>query len=734
MTKVACSKKRGIVWNKLLRLFGWLCLICICTIPRTYAYNKHVTKHAGNIDTSQIHDLKRVNEVVTKETDHKAIESKGDHVKGKNVKAQHDDSKSNPKPIPVINKTQKDTIKSNGLSLKENKEDERLTRDFLDIRTKILAKATSLGKKHQDAIVAVVIITCTFAIVILFIHGAIENKIEDSGDQFLKNAYNMCFKQIALICLINLVLWLFMQTRMATLIDSYISSQYSSIYYAANNIKSVTESVFEALLSICIILLLWYIIYVIYFQFVVRRIASWMAKVDNSDILTTSKEIEFLERSWMSYIFYRGVISKAQYLSSRFEFIENLSAIKNKNVELCGYYFMEYMRANILKLAVKMFRPPTEMFLLIMLLVTLFRKAFDFNGVLEVIVVCALFVFCTLSMIFFYLHISHIESQLYPRFLSQYLMYKHNMSSDNLVENQDNFILPAYKCSSSAEPCSHVDSFYNGLEATNNHENLFIFKSRGPVVAFKFFEVTTFSFLMLLSFWAYLVQQHRETWLKSYIWGNYMIACCFLCNAVLLPKLLYSIIIVTKTGMLIDVDMVEIVYESRKSENTKHAIELIDALNLDGAYAYIINRGDEEWRDLLVQLKTCPSGVQKHLDVIWCQLDAKKEGYISASKAMQFLSSQGIVTNPHKRAKKFLEAFMRTQWGKLNQQEFFLLGLVVKNLIIHPLKEEKMKLLFEQVYCIPWGSPYGITLESLQSIERHVSLYCMTTRAHTAWY
>ncbi|UKK02702.2 hypothetical protein MACK_002798 [Theileria orientalis] len=575
----------------------------------------------------------------------------------------------------------------------------------------------------STVVVGVIILTSTFAILMMTLFKIIESKIEDTQDLFLKNAFNMCFRQIALIGVINLVLWLILQTRIATKLDNLIFKQNRNLPHLKNNANSIVEPIFECLLSISVILLAWYLVYVIYFQFIVRRTIAWMRKTDNSDVLTTAKELEFLEKSFCNRLWNRSVLKRGNFLANRFEFIDNINAMSLPKNDPGGYYFMEYLRANLLDISVQMLRFPREVFVFVILFSIILRNTLNFEGMNEVMVLSVFSTLCALSMLSLHIYVFLIEDKLYPSKLSQYLILKHNTNDMEISKFFNQSLLPPYKLAQlEDEPNNFLTKLVHGDAPVNKHEDLFLFKSKGPKILVKLFELICFSLMIILAIWVYLVQQHQNTWLIDFRFGNPIILCNLGIVAFLIPKILYSLIVVGKTGLLIELDTLEKVWESNRSNNTRHAMELIDALNLDAVETSLKRNGDTYWRHLLAKLKTSPLAVQKQMNDIWCSLDSKKKGVIGMTKILRFMSSQGLQITNKKRIKEFIKSFTRTKPYTLTEEEFLVLGLVVKQIIVIPLDISQMKILFEQVYGIPWTSAYGIDSDSLQTIIKHLGL------------
>lgn len=193
--------------------------------------------------------------------------------------------------------------------------------------------------------------------------------------------------------------------------------------------------------------------------------------------------------------------------------------------------------------------------------------------------------------------------------------------------------------------------FVHGDGPVNKHENLFVFKSKGPKILAKLFENLCFGFLLVLSICVYLIQQHGDTWLKQYRFGIFVVFVSTIVIGFLTPKILYSLIVISKTGLLIDFETVEKVWESNRSNNTRHAMEIIDALNLDYVMNSLNTKGETYWRHLVGKLKTSPLAVQEQMSEVWRSLDGRKKGYIGMEKILRYISSQGLQFSNNKKIK-----------------------------------------------------------------------------------
>ncbi|CAD2100786.1 conserved Plasmodium protein, unknown function [Plasmodium vinckei brucechwatti] len=186
--------------------------------------------------------------------------------------------------------------------------------------------------------------------------------------------------------------------------------------------------------------------------------------------------------------------------------------------------------------------------------------------------------------------------------------------------------------------------------------------------------------------------------------------------------LLFSNIII-KTGYLIDTKLLERVWEFERSDNIKRISELIDAIKIKSTLHAVKEGGDLFWKQLLIKSSTVPSNIQEKMFSIWVGLDEENRGVINSDKILKFLKSQGINLTSENDIKEFLEVFDRNNKNGLNQEEFFVLIIIVKQILVELLDINAVQSLFEEVYGIPWNSLSSIDVNSLKRILSELNLH-----------
>ncbi|EWC86233.1 hypothetical protein PFNF54_04963 [Plasmodium falciparum NF54] len=179
---------------------------------------------------------------------------------------------------------------------------------------------------------------------------------------------------------------------------------------------------------------------------------------------------------------------------------------------------------------------------------------------------------------------------------------------------------------------------------------------------------------------------------------------------------------VTKTGYLIDTKLLEQVWEYERSDNIKRISEFIDAIKIKSTLHALKEGGEIFWRQLLIKSSTVPSNIQEKMFSIWIGLDEENRGIIDSSKILKFLKSQGINLTSEHDIREFLEVFDRNNKNGLNQEEFFVLIIIVKQILVELLDINAVQSLFEEVYGIPWKSLSSIDVNSLKKILTELNL------------
>lgn len=173
---------------------------------------------------------------------------------------------------------------------------------------------------------------------------------------------------------------------------------------------------------------------------------------------------------------------------------------------------------------------------------------------------------------------------------------------------------------------------------------------------------------------------------------------------------------ITKTGYMIDTKLLEKVWEYERSDNIKRISEFIDAIKIKSTLHALKEGGDVFWRQLSIKASTVPPKIHEKMLGIWTSLDEENRGVIYAPKILKFLKSQGINLVSEDDIQEFLDVFDRTNKKGLNQEEFFVLILIVKQILVELLDINAVQSLFEEVYAIPWKSPSAIDVNNLKKI------------------
>ncbi|KAL8269875.1 hypothetical protein Esti_006207 [Eimeria stiedai] len=107
---------------------------------------------------------------------------------------------------------------------------------------------------------------------------------------------------------------------------------------------------------------------------------------------------------------------------------------------------------------------------------------------------------------------------------------------------------------------------------------------------------------------------------------------------------------------------------------------------------------------------------------MWASLDEEHLGQIDRPKLFKFLKSQGLTLRTESDVNDFLQVFDRTNKGGVDEEEFYVLVIVVKQLLMEPLDKDALRALFEDKYGIPWAAPTGIEINTLSRILSELGL------------
>ncbi|GIX65233.1 uncharacterized protein BcabD6B2_46680 [Babesia caballi] len=543
-----------------------------------------------------------------------------------------------------------------------------------------------------------------FAILVLVLTlvSDIEMRIQ-AKDEFMRQAVDISVRQVALMSLVTLSIYIVMHTDLANQLDVYFTRELAHI------------EVFDTLMQISFFLFCFFFVFCIYIALVTTRNTRFMRKVDEADVVTTAKEFDFVKGSLLHCC--SSVIDKTKYLVNRMEFSE---AVKQRGYsDNSGCFFMEYLRASFIQVAMTLLKI-SRLSLFVALAVLLVLRCLGTVNIFRTIYVIT--GLNTAVFILVALRVFYLESQLYPLELSQYLLLK--LSIGDAGEG----LQPVYKglphevgslvhgsdCAQYT-PSNAMQSWLCGDRAINAHENLFWLKQNGPIVLQKTFETLLFCHLMILSVWSYCLKSKPSMMFDDFKTASPLIATLVI--ICLVPKILYSLVIVTRCGSLIDFDLLDKVLRSQKNENAKNTAQLIDALAMEAVRFAFEKDGDVHWRKLLAKQKALPEGITNQLKSHWDSMRSR-DGHLNLQKSIKYLQSHwgssGICDQ--QRMKEFVKQFMRRDAKRMNLEEFMVFGYAIKNMIVMPLEEENLMALFEQKFEIPWRSPCGIDVNNFDTI------------------
>lgn len=349
-----------------------------------------------------------------------------------------------------------------------------------------------------------------------------------------------------------------------------------------------------------------------------------------------------------------------------------------------------------------------------------FRPFFSIRLKQEVLLLNCLSISCILGFLIILIYLYRLDNRLLPEDIPKYLLTKHHIESP---EQRRAEIIPYYKLDKqkSIYP-STINYFFFKTCFPNKHEQQFFFWGNGPSILSFIFQALCYSFLIVLSCWMFLLRVDNITWFQLYSYGSIVICICIILFFVILKYIIHFFIMVSKTGYLIDTKLLEKVWEFERSDNIKRISEFIDAIKIKSTLHALKEGGEVFWRQLIIKSSTVPSNIQEKMLSIWVGLDEENKGIIGPSKILKFLKSQGINISSENDIKEFLEVFDRTNKDGLNQEEFFVLIIIVKQILVELLDINAVQSLFEDVYGIPWKSMSAIDVNSLKKILLELNL------------
>ncbi|SCM12395.1 conserved Plasmodium protein, unknown function [Plasmodium chabaudi adami] len=598
--------------------------------------------------------------------------------------------------------------------------------EFCSANEEAKQKLWKYENKKSFAFLFIILFTLFFGLFIQNIVYYIEKKVRNSKDKFRKDLLNTAFRQISLITIINLTIWGILQSKAAEALDDIIFNdilpKQRNVDEVLHNVEPLLEIIFEKILFISMNFLICYSLFIINVHFVTRGILKWFSEADNCDIKNIIKDMKERRKGCFRNIFsFIRYSRNSKYLAHRYDFSENVDAISIPGLDPNGYYYYEYMRACLLKYNVKLIKIPNTVILFLVFACISLRPFFSIRLKEEVIFLNLLSLFCILGFVSLFVYLYKTDKKLLPGNISKYLLNKYHIdiSDQNAKE-----ITPYYKLlkQQSLHPSS-INYFIYKTTFPNKHEQLFFFWGNGPSIINFIFQALCFCFLVILSCWIFLLKVDHITWFQLYAHGSVSICMCILIFVFILKYIIYYYIMISKTGYLIDTKLLERVWEFERSDNIKRISELIDAIKIKSTLHAVKEGGDLFWKQLLIKSSTVPSNIQEKMFSIWVGLDEENRGVINSDKILKFLKSQGINLTSENDIKEFLEVFDRNNKNGLNQEEFFVLIIIVKQILVELLDINAVQSLFEEVYGIPWNSLSSIDVNSLKRILSELNLH-----------
>ncbi|EDO06100.2 putative integral membrane protein [Babesia bovis T2Bo] len=539
------------------------------------------------------------------------------------------------------------------------------------------------------------LVIVSMLVVLLTLVSKIEFKLQ-TKDKFMRQAFDICVRQVVIMSLVNLGLYMAMHTDLADRLD----------YIFNKDIKHV--EVFDTLLQISFFLFCFFFLFCVYIAIVVGRGTKFLSIADEADVVTTAKEYDFSKNNFLH--FFNTVTDKAKYMVNRMEFTD---MVKQRGYsDNCGCYFMDYMRASLIQISIPLLRISRgALFVLLVALVILriIGNVDIFRTIYYITIANTLAILALAS------RISHLDSQLYPLDISQYLLLKLN------VGDVGDALQPLYKGGEEENQSEGIQNWLFGEGAINAHQNIFWLKQYGPVALESIFGTLLFSHLLILSVWTYSLRYVGIQFLKDIRMSTPLFATLLV--LFLVPKMLYSLMVVTRCGHLINFELLESILLLQKTENAKNATELLDALSIESVRFAFVKGGDEYWRMLLAKQKALPPHINQRIKLHWESISSGK-ATVDNHKLAKYLSDQwGFSGKSDKhRMKEFISQFMRNDTCRMNEEEFMVFGYKIKHMILAPLEEDILMILFEDKFDIPWKAPCGIDLVTFDSIIRKLNL------------
>ncbi|KAL8269874.1 hypothetical protein Esti_006206 [Eimeria stiedai] len=471
----------------------------------------------------------------------------------------------------------------------------------------------SLENRKNNTYFVIALCMLAFAILVQCSCRVLERKVIRGGDQFSREVMETAFRQIAYIAIVDVILWGCMQSNVAEILDELIFGdvmpQHRDADIVLENVSPMLEVLFEELFFVAILLLIWYVVFVVLLQCLVRQLASWMRKVDEEeDVTTIARRAEAAQTSTCGSCLKSEDIAKARFVAHRYEFGDNVQTMSIPGIDPSGYYFMEYMRASLMQMAIKMLRLPNSTLVLLMVVAVVLRPFLSFRVHPEAALLSVCSFACLLGMLLTWAYVKCIERQLLPRRLPHYLVMRYHMevSGDGSAEYLEEYT-PPYKLKKQKSAWPGVCSrYFYGTTLPNKHQQLFCFWANGPNIVMRALEASYFCQLLVLAWWVQLLRCHPATWLRISWWGNVAVGVCALLHFGLLKHVLHSTLIALHSGMLVNNELLEKVWEIQRAENVRRTAELVDGLRVQSTLFAISEGGEMFWKQMKIKKVSTP--------------------------------------------------------------------------------------------------------------------------------
>ncbi|OEH76047.1 transmembrane protein [Cyclospora cayetanensis] len=323
-------------------------------------------------------------------------------------------------------------------------------------------------------------------------------------------------------------------------------------------------------------------------------------------------------------------------------------------IDPSGYYFMEYMRASLMQMAIQMLRLPNSTLAFLMVIVVILRPFLSFRVHLEAAILSICSLVCLVWMLCTWAYVACIEKQLLPRQIPHYLVMRYHteVAGDSAAEYMEEYT-PPYKLQKQKNAWPGVCSrYFYGTTLPNKHQQLFCFWANGPNIVMRTLEV----------------------------------------------------------------------WEIQRAENVRRTAELVDGLRVQSTLFAINEGGEMFWKQMQIKALSVSRAVKEQMVVMWASLDEEHLGQIDRPKLFKFLKSQGLSIRTEADVNDFLQIFDRTNKGGVDAEEFYVLLIVIKQLLMEPLDKDALRALFEDKYGIPWTAPTGVDVNSLARILSELGL------------